>query len=1172
MLSIHRAERSDRLVDALAELLAPSGGDPFVAEVVAVPTRGVERWLSQRLSGSLGASPGRGDGVCANIVFPFPGVLAAGAVAAACGIDADEDPWALRRSVWPLAGVVDRHLDEAWLAPLAEHLASLARPGTPTPGDGGPPEPPAAADLADPRRYRRFAVVRHLADLFDHYAVHRPAMLAAWGQGADVDGMGAPLGEDLAWQAPLWRRLRQVIGTPSPAERLGPACRTLRSHPELVDLPPRLSLFGLTRLPASYLEVVSALAFRRDVHLWLLHPSAVLWDRLKPDSGTRVGTNRPPPRSDGTSESPRNPLLASWGRDAREMQLVLEAAGPGSDLALSGIVAPTTLLGRIQSDIRADRPPPPAGGDDRLMVAADDHSLVVHACHGLGRQVEVLRDAILHLLSDDPTLEARDIIVLCPDIDTFAPIISATFGLGPSGDGHHGGDGREAATGTQRTDLRVRLADRSLRQTNPVLQTISHLLGMVDSRVEASSVLDLAGMAPVRKRFQLDDDDLSTIGEWVRLAGIRWGIDGPHRAEYHLSGVAANTWQWGLERIVAGVVMAADDGPPVDDTLPLDVAATPDLGLVGRFAELVDRLATVLDRLSEAQSLPRWVAAIAGSADAMTEVSDSEGWQRRQLDRVLEEVLDEVRPGASETHSGQADSLLLSPTEITELFADRLKGRPTRANFRTGHLTMCTLVPMRSVPHRVVCLLGLDDTVFPRADRADGDDLLARHPLVGDSDARSSDQQLLLDAVLAAEEHLVITYTGRDERTNELRRPAIPLAELLDVVERTARVADGKEGALDQVVVHHPLQPFDARNFTVGALTPNQPWSFDVAHLAGARAAARTRRGSAPFLATPLASTGQDLITLVDLIGFVRHPVRAFLRDRLGVTLPRADEEANDGLPVYLDPLEGWAVGDRLLRRRLRGWDAEDAQAAELAGGTLPPGWLGQHHLDPVAHAVSGLIAELEGAEPADAVDVTVELGHARTLTGTLDGLRGVVATTVTYSRLKPTHRLQAWVRLLALSAAHPERPWSARIVSRPPGRPGSAKVTVLRPIGDDPGQRSRLALGELATVVDLWERGMCEPLPLAAAASAGWAAGADRDRAEESARRAWEGDYSRPGERSEAEHRLVHGGEIDLAGLLRHRPAAGESGPGWRQGESSRFGRLAHRLWDGLLAHEMGS
>ncbi len=1165
MLSIHRAERSDRLVDALAELLAPSGGDPFVAEVVAVPTRGVERWLSQRLSGSLGASPGRGDGVCANIVFPFPGALTAGALAAASGIDAVEDPWALRRSVWPLLGVVDRHLDEDWLAPLADHLASLARPGAPAPGAVGPLEPPASADLADPRRYRRFAVVRRLADLFDHYAVHRPAMLATWAQGADADEGGAPLAEDLAWQAPLWRRLREVIGVPSPAERLGPACATLRAHPELIDLPPRLSLFGLTRLPASYLEVVSALAWGRDVHLWLLHPSAVLWERLKLDYGTRVGTTRLPPRSDGISDSARNPLLASWGRDAREMQLVLESAGARSDSALSGIVAPATLLGRIQSDIRADRSPPPAGGDDRITVAAEDHSLVVHACHGLGRQVEVLRDAILHLLSDDPTLEARDIIVLCPDIDTFAPIISATFGLGPSGDGHHGGDGREAATGTQRSDLRVRLADRSLRQTNPVLQTISHLLSMVDSRVGASSVLDLAGMAPVRMRFQLDDDDLSTIGEWVRLAGIRWGIDGPHRAAYHLSSVTANTWRWGLERIVAGVVMAADDGPPVDDTLPLDVAATPDLGLVGRFAELVDRLATVLDRLSEAQSLPRWVTAIAGTADALTEVSDSEGWQRRQLDHVLEEVLDEVRPVAAE-----AGSLLLSPTEITALFADRLEGRPTRANFRTGHLTMCTLVPMRSVPHRVVCLLGLDDTVFPRADRADGDDLLARQPLVGDSDARSSDQQLLLDAVLAAEDHLVITYTGRDERTNEVRRPAIPLAELLDVVERTARVAVGEEGhALDRVVIHHPLQPFDARNFIVGALTPNQPWSFDVAHLAGARAAAGTRRGSAPFLATPLAPTGRDLIALVDLIDFVRHPVRAFLRGRLGVTLPRADEEASDGLPVYLDPLEGWAVGDRLLRRQLRGWDAEDAQAAELAGGALPPGWLGRHHLDPVGQAVSGLVAALEGAEPADAVDVTVELGQGRTLTGTVD-VRGVVATTVTYSRLKPTHRLQAWVRLLALSAAHPERPWSARIVSRPPGRPGSAKVTVLRPVGLDPAPRRRLALFELAKVVDLWDRGMCEPLPLAAAASAAWAAGADRDRAEESARRAWEGDYSRPGERSEAEHRLVYGHEIDLAGLLRHRPAAGESGPGW-QGESSRFGRLAHRLWDGLLAHEMG-
>ncbi|MDQ2727480.1 MAG: exodeoxyribonuclease V subunit gamma [Actinomycetota bacterium] len=1181
MLSTHRAERSDRLVDGLAAVLRTPTGDPFSPEVVAVPTRGVERWLTQRLSATLGASDGGHDGVCANVDFPFPATLTERALAAATAIDADRDPWTARRSVWPLLSVVDRHLGENWLAPLAGHLGRVT---------------PDTAD--DPRRARRFAVVRHLADLFDHYGVHRPGMICAWAEGRDTDETGRTIVEDLRWQPPLWRALRAAVGIPCPAERLGPACALLRTNPEIIDLPPRLSLFGLTRLPATYLEVLAALAVGRDVHLWLLHPSSALWARVaglyqpgaspvrapipeRARSPRRASPAVLPTRSEGASGTPKNPLLASWARDAREMQVVLASVRTDHDEALVAIDAPATLLGRIQADIRADRPlPAPAprggaapaqgGGAPRFGLGPDDRSMRVHACHGPTRQVEVLRDAILHLLSDDPTLEARDVIVLCPDIDTFAPIISATFGLGPGGDGHHGQDvGERDGEGTGGSDLRVRLADRSLRQTNPVLQAVTQLLTMVGSRVGASSVLDLAGMAPIRERFRLDDDDLTTLGEWVRHAGIRWGLDGAHRAPYHLENVEANTWRWGTDRVLAGVVMAADDGPPVDGTLPLDIAGTPDVSLVGRLAELVDRLAGALDRLSATQTIAEWVEAVATAADALMATPGADRWQRQQLDTLLTEVLDE---------SHAAGAVTLSPAEVGELFADRLKGRPTRANFRTGHLTMCTLVPMRSVPHRVVCLLGLDDTVFPRGDRPDGDDLLSRRPRVGDSDPRSSDQQLLLDAVLAAQDHLVITYTGRDERTNEVRRPAIPVAELLDVAERTAFDPDGRT-VTDCLVVHHPLQPFDARNFTVGALTPAQPWSFDRAELAGARAAAGPRHGPEPFLPGPLAPVETDLVNLNDLAAFVRHPVRAFLRGRLGISLPRPDDEADDGLPIDLDGLGQWGVGDHLLRRQLTGWTADDAEAAELAGGALPPGWLGQRRLASVAEIVAALVDEAGGPgidgrllgdeEAGDIVDVAVELPSGRTLVGTVSGLRGVVVNTVTFSRLKPTHRLETWVRLLALSAAHPEHPWSGRIVSRPEyGARMLAKRTALAPLSVDPGERRRLALAQLEVLIDLWGRGMSEPLPLYAATSASWAGG-ERDQAEPVAQRCWEGEFEREGERGDPEHRLVLGTRTDFRTLLGIEPGPDETGPGWDSTEQSRFGRLAHRLWDGLLAHE---
>ena len=411
MLHIHRSERADALVDGLGELLREPLADVMQAEVVAVPSRGVERWLSQRVSARLGTSPGMSDGVCANVDFPFPGTLVGGAVSSASGVEPATDPWRPERAVWPLLEVVDANLEEPWLAPLAGHLRNAGPDGA----------------------LRRFATVRHIADLYDRYGVHRPEMLRSWAAG----GTEATTPEE-RWQADLWRRLREQIGLPSPAERLIDACSALRDDAALADLPQRVSLFGLTRLPASYLDVLMALAHRRDVHLFLLHPSPVLWDKLadyRPPRGLRRV-------DDPSTRITTNPLLASWGRDAREMQLVLAAAG-GDVLddhrAVDGALEPPSCGGSKTTSGATGRQqvrPVTRQQDARAILGPDDRSIQVHACHGRARQVEVLRDAVLHLLEDDPDLEPRDILVMCPDIETYAPFIDATFGVAePSDDG-----------------------------------------------------------------------------------------------------------------------------------------------------------------------------------------------------------------------------------------------------------------------------------------------------------------------------------------------------------------------------------------------------------------------------------------------------------------------------------------------------------------------------------------------------------------------------------------------------------------------------------------------------------------------------------------------------------------------------------------------------------------
>ena len=606
-------------------------------------------------------------------------------------------------------------------------------------------------------------------------------------------------------------------------------------EPDLLDLPDRLSLFGLTRLPASYLDVLDAVAGARAVHLFLLHPSPALWERLEPHVGPE--TRHLPRREDPTAAHARTrcwrhgaatPARCSscWAVPRRTATRWRRAEHAGEP----------TLLQRIQADVRADRAPAGVGDgerDARPSLADGDDSIRVHSCHGRSRQVEVLRDAILHLLEEDPDLEPRDIIVMCPDIEHFAPLIQATFGA------HDEEGGRVDGT----RQLKIRLADRSLRQTNPVMGVLAEVLDLATARMTVSQVLDLAGREPVRRRFRFADDDLARIEQWVRESNVRWGFDAQHRQAFELGRIGANTWRSGLDRVLLGVAMAEDGQRLFAGTLPLDDVESGDIELAGRLAELVERLHSAFERLAGVHTMRAWAHELAAIADSLTTTSPSEAWQRAELTSLLDKLVEEARTEDEDSAVG------IGCADVHSLLTARLKGKATRANFCTGHLTVCTLVPMRSIPHKVVCLLGLDDGSFPRHIERDGDDLTAQDPRVGDRDARSEDRQLLLDALLAAREHLVITYGGHDERSNQPRPPAVPVGELFDVVDHTVRAPSGR--ARDAIRVEHPLQPFDPRNFEPGKLIPARPWSFDELNLEGARAALDQDQRLRPFLDAP---------------------------------------------------------------------------------------------------------------------------------------------------------------------------------------------------------------------------------------------------------------------------------------------------------------------------------
>lgn len=1093
-LRVHVAERTDVLVAALADVLATTPADPFTPDVVAVPTRGVERWVAQRLSHRLGAAA-EADGICANVLFPPPHRL----VSEVLSTTADEDPWSPDRLAWHVLATIDAHHGADWLRTVSRFL-----------GD----------DQDEVRRGRRFRLAQRVARLFGTYDVQRPQMLRAWADGRDEDGLGAPLPDDLAWQPRLWREVREAVDEASPAERLDDAVGRLRADPSSVDLPPRLSVFGATALPDGHLRVLDALAEHREVHLWLPQPSLALWSRLTPRGSTRRSA-APTPAT--------HPLLASMATDATELATRVLHLDPDAE-TLPTPARPDTALGALQARIADDRTDGPTHE-----AAVTDRSVQVHACHGRSRQVEVLREVVVGLLADDATLEPRDIIVMCPDVEAFAPLVEAAFG--PTAGVDEGAPEHPGRT------LRVRIADRAPRSANPVLAVVATLLELADSRVGASAVVDLAGQAPVRRRFGFDDEELDRVRAWALESGVRWGEDVSRRERYQMGTLPQGTWATALDRLLLGVAMAEEDQRFVGTVLPVDDVGSSDVDLVGRLAEFVDRLTVTLSELDGARPAADWFTSLDRAVHLLTDVAPADRWQQAEAARAI----DAVRTATSTT---------LRLADVVALLEPHLAGRPTRANFRTGALTVCSLAPMRAVPHRVVALLGMDDGAFPRGSGRDGDDILARDPLVDERDVRQEDRQLFLDAVTSAQQHLVVVYSGADERTGATRPPAVPVGELLDALDNAVTWPQGAT-ARDRVV-HHPLQTVDERNFVAGLLGRSEPFSFDVLDLA----AARTRHQPTPPAAAPrLQPPDTDHLDLEDLASTLEHPVREFYRKRLGATLPGDEPQLDDRLPLALDGLDRWAVGDRLLQAALDGIPLDDAAAAERRRGHMPPATLGGATLQQVRAQVEPLLAASARylAEPATSIDVTIPLDDGRVLTGTVNGVRGDVLVRTVFSKLGAKHRLRAWVQLLALASAFPDRSFEAVTIGRGQVRPSRvARLTA-------PEHPKEI----LQRLVALHDEAMCGPLPLPLATSLAYAhprtGGGDEADALASARtelgNAEDAAAGRGGfEAADDYHLLAFGDPVTFDRLLVER-ATGT--------ESTRFGALSMTLWSDLVAHE---
>ena len=1032
MLSLSFSNRFEILLDELLERLAEEQPGPFGEREVVVPSAALRRRLELAVADR--------EGVCANLRCDFLAQWLWQQIGRVVPEVPARSPFAPALLAWRIHGLLDAGTaDGAWLSAhprLAHYLAG-----------------------ADARM--RFELAERIARVFDHYLTYRPQWLARWseGRGSVLEaGASAAALADEAWQAALWRRIREAMGLRSehPATAFLRAV-TAMDHDALAatGLPRRVHVFGLPALPPLYLDLLRELARVVDVRLYVLNPCREFWfDIVDARRLSWLAT-----RQQDLFFETGNRLLAAWGKQTRaHIGLLFEGEHVLEDQALFAPHPGRHLLARVHNAILDLQELPPAG----VKLAAADRSIEVHVCHSRTRELEVLHDRLLGLFKahegTPDALSPADVVVLTPDLEASAPLIEAVFGTAPPA-----------------RRIPWRITGLGGTHDNPLAQVLDRMLGLAASRFPATQVFDLLQQAPVAAHHGLDDSALETIHDWLRAAGVRWGLDaGAVQAalgqpEGDAPGLP-HTLEEGLHRLFLAWAAgeAAQHAPfagRIGAAAPEGQAAL----ALGRFWRYAESLRSLRARLLQAHDAEGWRALLNDVLERL--VGDATAWadELRELRAAIAQLADDMSAGGC---------VAAQPLDVIRPALAALLDDPARGGVPGGTLTFSALSSLRGLPYRVVCVIGLDHGLFPGSDRAAEFDLMAARPQAGDRQRRLDERNLFLDVLLAAREVLHLSYVGRSVRDGSELRPSVLVDELLDVLaEATATAANDPEAlaaARRRLCVIHPLQAFAPEYFLAAErgdarLTSfNEDYAQALAARLGADSGARADRqdpqtpaaaeygdaagmgggevsdegdddidaglaaaDAAPFFTEPLPPPGPEwrAVTLDRLARFFRNPCRYLLRERLGLDLPEADAELDDAEAFVPDLPARWALAARLMPVLLAGGAAdEDAALMRLAraGGEFPPGAMGGAALAREVTSMRAFAARLAGARTEAALDPLVcdcvlrVADEDWTLSAVLAEVRPAGLLRWRYADAGAADYLEAWIAHLMLCAAGP--------------------------------------------------------------------------------------------------------------------------------------------------------
>jgi exodeoxyribonuclease V gamma subunit len=983
-LYLHLSNRLEKLADQLATDLANSPLDPMALRTVAVSSSESGRWLSMRLADRQGIAMG--------VRYPFLRRVIDELATGSLGGTRRCSPQFSREAMgWWLFDRLPTFMELETFSVVRGYLR-------------------------DGSSLRRFELARRLADLFDQYQIYRPQMLRLWDSSRKEGG----------WQGALWRALREEFPDEDSFIDLHEALIN-RNDAEIdpAHLPASLAIFSLNTIPPAFLDVLRKASGVVKIDLYLLSPTEHYWADLL----TRKQQLKSGAEIDQLEGNPLGNSLGKLGRDLLD-QLIAREAQQASEQFED--VEASTLLECLQDDLRTLRDR--TTNAEKKRIADDDFSIEVHSCHGRMREIEVLHDYLLGLFQADPTLTTRDVIVMAPNIDVYAPFISAVFGV-PESD---------------LSQIPYSLADQTARSDFDTVDAFLKLLNVGLSRFEVDNVLGVLESGVFRRCFKLDATDLERVRLWIKECGTVWGIDAEHRAQLGLGNTDDFSWARLEATLLEGYAMNGRGRTLHGDVLPFADLEADHLDTLARFLSAFELLRFTSLQLRNARTRTQWSECLLQIIHRLKADDALPSREVHSIRRAISELADTGAAPSTEPVTAEV---------IVEHLDRRLRDTPASGGFLDGRVTFCSLKPMRAIPSKVIAILGMNEADFPRQNIRPSFDFISAAPARGDRSLRDDDRYLFLETLLSARQRLFISHIGQSYHDPRKSPPSSVVIELLDYIDRGFSLSAAVSRRLD---IQHPMQAFSRRYFD-----PARPLSFSKENADAASVLATMSPKLREVFSRPLmeADASARRITPSSLCDFFVNPSRQICERRLGIRLHREQEGLPTHEPVDLNALSRYQLQQELVDARLRDedwpiWDAARARGRLPVG---PYGEMTEHAIEQGADVFVGLVRQQIGNRAREHRLISWQKAPW-ILEGRIDGVYGTELLRARCASLKAKDLIACWIEHVMVNLISPDI--GTQLIDR------EGKVREFRPL-----QSTAQAESILLALLDLYWRGLSQPL-----------------------------------------------------------------------------------------------